>query len=617
MTSRLLLAVATLLPALPAVPRAADLWDMTEVRNRAFDIEPAAPPRKAPLVAAEGGDWMSTGDAWVAKKKDGASAPKPAADGGQLLVEEFFLSAGGTTGGPNRIFCALARPENAAGPVPVVLIFHGGGGHASGALALAAGRRHPGMAGLAMDYNGQFMPGPEGKVTQWRSVSKETRDRRFDLVPDLKNWPMYHSVMAARRTIDYLGTQSWADTNRVGAVGISYGGWLALLLAGVDERVKCVTTGVSAGGAAHTAGRASQQLRWEPAEQRALWLANFEPLAHAPRTKAAVFFQLAANDLYFWLNGAAMNLDALPGAKGWVVRPNSNHGAGGPEVPDTAAPAFMTHILAGGPAVPKVMDFAVGPDGRRYTWKAAGPRPLARAVLVWSPGKAVSPGRYWIEFAAVKDGDTWSAQVPADFAGCASEAFVNAGDEEGIIVSSTLLVREGLDPMTAPGPQWTGGQVWDVERGAAAWRTPAGWLAKTVFEATDTGALRIGPDKGGKEFILLSNSAILASGVASRHSGLRLRVNGNGKAGTLKVTLLRDTNSLDERAYAAEIDYDAGAGEHEIPWTAFKLETKNVIAPPMPCPFDGLVLSGTRDDGTGLIVEHIGLSRPQTGATDR
>jgi hypothetical protein len=64
--------------------------------------------------------------------------------------------------------------------------------------------------------------------------------------------------------------------------------WVALILAGADERVKCVVTGVSAGGAEGAASRSSQPLRWEPAEQRRLWLAAYDPIAYAPQTNAVV-----------------------------------------------------------------------------------------------------------------------------------------------------------------------------------------------------------------------------------------------------------------------------------------------------------------------------------------
>ena len=150
---------------------------MTELRRHRLDIQVIG-TRKAPLTATGSKDWMNTGDAWVAKskkedveRKAGASA-LPAGNP-LLLVEELFLTAGGGEEGPNRVYCASARPEDASGPLPVLLVFHGGGGHASGALALATARRHPGMAAVAMDYNGQFRPGPKGRFTEWKTVTAE------------------------------------------------------------------------------------------------------------------------------------------------------------------------------------------------------------------------------------------------------------------------------------------------------------------------------------------------------------------------------------------------------------------------------------------------------------
>ena len=585
--------------AFAAVARDPALWDMTEVRRQSLEPERLGEPRLVPFAAPGAGEWMNTGDSWVAKGKKTAAAP---AGTGQLLVEEFYINSERTSDGQNRIYCAIARPEKAAGPVPVVLIFHGGGGHASPALALAAARRHPGMAGLAMDYNGQFAPGGGPHVTQWKDVSRE---QRLNLVPDLRDWHMYHYVVAARRTIDFIETLPWADARRVGAVGISYGGWVALILAGVDERIRCVTTGVSAGGVGDTPGKAAQQMRWDPSEQRALWLANYEPLAYAPTTRAGVFLQLASNDFWFWITGAARQLAALPGPKGWVIRPNSNHGAGGPEISDLAAPAFMRHLLLGEPALAAVTNLAASADGGRYTWRISGARPVVRTSLYWSPGCVGGSARYWIELPATTAGDTWEAPVPPGFASLASQAFVNVLTDDGLVVTSELLTRPGIDPATASVAGWADGQLWDHARGAAAWRTPGGWYPKTELAVTATGALSLRPAGEGREFCALTNSVGLVGGRAAQHLGLRLRLDGRGSPGMLKVTLAHNSMNLDERAYAAEIAYAAGAGEYQLAWEAFKLETKNVTAPPLPGPFDGLVLSGQRNDGSPLIVETI------------
>ena len=583
-----------------AVARDPALWDMTDVRRQALEPERLGEPRLVPFAAPGASEWMNTGDAWVAKEKKKAEAP---AGTGQLLVEEYYLSSERTADGPNRIYCAIARPEKAAGPVPVVLIFHGGGGHASPALALAAARRHPGMAGLAMDYNGQFAPGGGPHVTQWKNVPRE---QRLNLVPDLRNWQMYHYVVAARRTLDLLETLPWADAQRVGCVGISYGGWVALILAGVDERIRCVTTGVSAGGVGDTPGKAAQQMRWDPPEQRALWLANYEPLAYAPTTRAGVFLQLASNDYWFWITGAARQLAALPGPKGWVVRPNSNHGAGGPEISDLAAPAFMRHLLLGEPALAAVTNLAAAADGGRYTWKISTSRPVNRTALYWSPGRAIDSARYWIECPARQRGDHWEAQVPDRCAGVAARAYVNVLTDDGLVISSPLVERGGIDPATEAVEGWAKGELWDRERGAAAWRTPGPWLPKTEISWAE-GRLSLRPAGTGRELCALTNSVGLVSGILARHPSIRLRIDGGGQAGKLKVTLARYSMSLDECAYAAEIAYGAGVSDYRLEWSAFKLETKGAITQPLPVPFDALQLAGSREQGLPLVVERISL----------
>lgn len=592
--------------AAPAMSHA-ELWDLREVRRHPLALESVATPRRVPLAVATKEDWMNRGDAWVAPRATGEEktpAPGAALDkSAELVVEELYLTAGVTPVGPNRIYCAVARPAQATGPVPVVLIFHGGGGHASPALALAAARRHPGMAGVAMDYNGQFAAKKGERVTRWTIPAPVPK---LALVPDLRNSPMYHYVTAARRTIDALETMPWADPARVGAVGVSYGGWVALILAGVDARVKCVTTGVSAGGVGDTPGKAAQQLRWEPAEQRPLWLANYEPLAYAPATRAGVFLQLASNDYWFWITGAARQLAALPGPKGWIIRPNSNHGSGGPELSDLAAPAFMRHMLLGTAPLAAVGEFRAGDDRGGYSWRVSGPQPVRRTALYWSPGRVGASARYWLELPAERIGEGWTARVPREFAGLAAQTFVNVLTADGLAVSGPLLDRAGIDPSDTPAtPLWRGDSVWDRERGGAAWRMPGGWFPATEISTTGSGEVAFRPTGEGREFCALTNSVVLASGRAPLQRGLSLRLDAGANGGGLRLSLVRHSMSLDEQAWTAEVRYDAGISTHAVAWSEFKPDAGVTAANPWP--FDALRITGTRPDGSAIALEHLGF----------
>lgn len=597
LSAALLLAFSVTGPLRAAPVTAANLWDLTGIRGHPLDLEAVGTPRLAPLVLPQPADWLNTADSWVAPRTasgtaaaDIAAAPDPR----QLIVEEFYFSLVSTAGGPSRIYCAVARPAETKDPVPVVLVFHGGGGNASPALALAGARRHRGMAAVAMDYNGQFAARKAERVTDWKFAKPA---QRLDLVPDLRNSPMYHYVTAARRTIDMLATLPWADRTRIGAMGVSYGGWVALILAGVDDRVKCVTTGVSAGGVGDTPGKAAQQLRWEPAEQRPLWLEHYEPLAHAARTRAGVFLQLASNDYWFWITGARRQLDALPGPKGWIIRPNSNHGAGGPEVSDLAAPAFMRHILLGDPPPPVVADFSVHAGGE-YRWRIDSAQPVRRAALHYSPGRVGASARYWMEFPAESTPTGWRALLPAHLAPLAGQVFVNVLTADGLAVSGPLVDCDGTDPTAA-----TTDTLWDRPRGAAAWRTPGGRVPATEIAVTPSGALALRPTGETGAFVALTNSVTLSRGRAATARGIRVRLDAGASAGTLTLALERDSMSLDERAWQAELRYPAGISTHELPWSAFQPDSsaRSVAL----FPFDALRLSGERPDKSSLLLPEL------------
>ena len=579
---------------------AANLWDLAGIRRHALDLESVGTPRRVPLVLPQPADWLNTADSWVAPRNPSAAAATAAApepDPRQLVVEEFYFSLVSTAEGPSRIYCAVARPAETQGPVPVVLVFHGGGGHASPALALAGARRHPGMAAVAMDYNGQFAARKAERMTDWKFTKPA---QRLDLLPDLRNSPMYHYVTAARRTIDLLETLPWADRTRVGAMGVSYGGWVALILAGVDDRVKCVTTGVSAGGVGDTPGKAAQQLRWEPADQRPLWLEHYEPLAYAARTRAGVFLQLASNDYWFWITGARRQLAALPGPNGWIIRPNSNHGAGGPEVSDLAAPAFMRHILLGAPPLPAVSDFSAYAGGE-YRWRIDSAQPVRRAALCYSPGRVGASARYWMEFPAESTPDGWRARLPAHLAPLAGQLFVNVLTADGLAVSGPLVDRDGTAPTAT-----TTETLWDQPRGAAAWRTPGGWLPATEIAVTHAGVLSLRPAGETGDFCTLTNSVTLARGRIAAARGIRVRLDAGVAAGTLTVALEQNSMSLDERVWQAELRYPAGTSTHELAWTDFKPDSA-AGSLPGPVPFDALRLSGARTDKSALLIPELAL----------
>ena len=582
-----------------------DIWDMKIYREADLEAERLS-SRTVPLYVKGQNDWMATGDSWVVPSAEGDEGS--GADDGEgvvsldskLTVEEYYFTSTSTKDKPSRIFCVLAKPEKSDEdkPVPVILVFHGGGGHGNSALAIAAARNNPGAAALAVDYNGQFVATTAHPVTQWGNIGRSS-DMVPRIVPDICNCQTYHYVIAARRAMDFLETIPGLDTDRIGLQGISNGGLIALIAAGVDERVRCVVNGVSAGGVEGTASRSAAGYRKLPDEQKPLWLETYDPISYARYTKASVLLNMSSNDRFFWLSGAMRNFEALPGEKRITVKANADHNAGGYPIPDSSR-YFVRHVLFGdaASALPRVTGDRIRYADGVFTWQTAEQPEAVKATLYYSPGTVVSPARYWMPIQAVRTGNQWQADLPEAFRSLSGQAYVTVYDERDRAASSMTVEWAGLNPATGDAFLWSGESVWDKERGADAWRPlTAGGGPKTLITGEAGGAVTFAPD-GGNEFLALTNSVILASGRASNHNGLRLVVRGGGKGGQLRICLLRDSHSLDEVSYSAVRSYTANETVMNIPWSDF--HTTNLAASAEPWPFSALQLGGTVSDGTGI-----------------
>jgi dienelactone hydrolase len=515
-------------------------------------------------------------------------------------VDEMYFTSEMTPNGPNRIFCAFARSMRPSRLMPVVLMIHGGGDHAGAAMALWSAQNQKNIMVIFVDWSGEFVPGT-AHYTKWRHPFPNPYAETARVVPTLKDNPLYHIVVGLRRALDFVSQQPDVDMTRVVAFGGSWGGYFGLLLAGIDSRVGCVLSWVGAGGWRDSHNGLSKPVEDLPEDQRELWFAAYDAIAYAPHTKAAVLFRSDANDYYFWFGGLQQNYKALPGKKHLVITPNCDHGFGGPQIVDGSW-WWVRQYITGKAEFPEIVPGSLSSNGRKYTWRASGPKEVTSAKLYWSPGDVVWSGRYWVEIPAVKRFGKWRAKIPREFKELSGEIYVTVFGKDGLPASSLTQPREGRDPRTVAGPLWTENGLWDTQRGADAWR-PIGYTASKL-EVTSPGSFKLSPEDKQTHFAVLTNSVILASGRAPEFAGIRLKLNGEGKGGELAVRLCRDSRSNKELPYTTVVDYQAGETTVDLPWSAFKGPDG---APTNPYPFDALILEGDREDGSVFMVETIEL----------
>ena len=574
-------------------------WDLASWQAWPFDYEELG-VRTVPVSFGEAGDWTSVGDSWVAKNESHMEAIKVRnfkADFENYKVTDFYITGGGDESGPNRVFCAAAVPQGVQGAVPVLFVFHGGGGHASGALALAIAQKNPGFAGVAIDYNGQFRPS-KSPVSQWATVTDELKKSTHDLDENPLNFPFYHFAQAARRVLDWTDEQPWADKNNYGAVGISYGGWMSFFIAGNDDRIKTIFTGESAAGTEGMRGRACLPHDWQPADQVPTWIANADPAAYAGQTKAKVFLKIASNDRFFWVDGAARQRADFMNKAQWLLKPNSDHGFGGPELPD---PITLWHRAMFMNETPFPSFDAVSCSDKAATAQIDSEKPLQAVYLAWAPGDAVSVARYYLWIKAEKQGNSWKAPIPKELASLKATYYFAAIDEDGRSVSSDLMKHNGAE--IAEALVWQDGCLWDSASGAAAWRSDLAGHRPTIQDAGG-GRVQFVPTAAGKRVAVLSNSFVVKEAAKANHKGIRIELGGNGKSFKTNVVLSRDYQSLDMQKFATEIEVSSEMKTFDIPWAAFeKFERETNEENNLPS--NGLVLITPAMPGTGLTVGRV------------
>src|SRR5690606_33907498 len=127
-----------------------------------------------------------------------------------------------------------AVPRAGEGPFPAMVLVHGGGGKAFPEWARLWADR--GYAAIAMDLSGR---GPDGERLPDGGPEQSDGEKFRDFEPDEagRMWS-YHAVAAAVRAHSFLAARPEVDGDRIGVTGISWGGYLTCIVAGIDDRVK-------------------------------------------------------------------------------------------------------------------------------------------------------------------------------------------------------------------------------------------------------------------------------------------------------------------------------------------------------------------------------------------
>jgi dienelactone hydrolase len=333
-------------------------------------------------------------------------------------------------GKPTRVFAYYAEALSGKAPHPAVLLVHGGGGKAFRAWAEHWAAR--GYCALAMDLSGN---GPDGRLEDGGpDQSDDTKFRDFDEKTVRDMWT-YHAIAAVIRGHNLLRSLPEVDRDRIAVTGISWGGYLTCIVAGVDDRLKAAVPVYGCGFLHENSFWTAPRFDKMAADLRKRWVATFDPLRYLPNVNCPILFLNGTNDFAYPLDGYQKSYELVKGPRTLSVRVRLRHGH---IWTFEEVDAFIDSHLTKGDPLPALSTMTR--DGENVSCKVTSKTKLKTAQLHYAPAQGAWQQREWLsQVADVKDGVV-STKLPTTRP---LVYYLAVMDERGLEVSAPhAIVRE-------------------------------------------------------------------------------------------------------------------------------------------------------------------------------
>jgi dienelactone hydrolase len=360
------------------------------------------------------------------------------------LVQELYYSGEPLDGKPTRIFAYLGRPAGAGSTAkrhPAMVLVHGGGGTAFREWAERWAQR--GYVALAMDLAGRDS---KGRLSDGGPDQADAVKFRNFADADVRDMWTYHAVAAVVRGHSLVRALPEVDAERVGLTGISWGGYLTCIVAGIDPRFKVAVPVYGCGFLGDNSAWRDNALAKMTPEARARWLRWFDPGQYVGAVRYPILFVNGTTDFAYPLDSYQKTYRLVPARWRHVaVTVNLPHGHiwTFPEVD-----AFVDSVLANGPALARIGAPEVRDGQMRATVTPAKPAlELKEYLLCYTTNSGTWQKRQWTTIPARMESDRLVGRLPA---ARPLVAFLAVKDAAGNRVSSEHVELGGEQPNDRP-----------------------------------------------------------------------------------------------------------------------------------------------------------------------
>jgi dienelactone hydrolase len=355
-------------------------------------------------------------------------------------VRSMFYQGEPYQGKPTRVFAYYATPGTLAGDpakdknLPGIVLVHGGGGKAFAKWAELWASR--GYAAIAMDLSGS---GPDGKRLADGGPDQGDGTKFRTEAPATDAWT-YHAVANVIRAHSLLLSFPEVDARRTAVTGISWGGYLTCIVAGLDDRFKAAVP-VYGSGFLHENSCWLDRFEKMSDEARANWVRLWDPSMYVGSASMPMLFVNGGRDFAYPPDSHAKTYALVKSPKNLHFVPDLPHGHIFDRPP--AIEVFIRQSLEGGIPLARIGEPRI--EGDQITATVETQTKLVKAELHYTldPLPGTPNTRQWTSLPAViADGRIQSKLPPEN----ATIWFLTVEDERKALVSSRLVVSSPLPP---------------------------------------------------------------------------------------------------------------------------------------------------------------------------
>ena len=345
-------------------------------------------------------------------------------------VKAIFYDALPWKGKPTRVFALYGIPETKPGErLPAMVLVHGGGGTAfSDWVKLWTSR---GYAAIAMDTCGCV---PKGAYGNWQRHENAGPPGwgGFDMIdqPIADQWT-YHAVADAILAHSLIRTFPQVDPNRIGVTGISWGGYLTCIVAGVDHRFRLA---VPVYGCGYLGDNSVWLSTFENmgSEKSAKCLSLWDPSVYLPRAPMPILWVTGTNDFAYPMDSLQKSYRLPKAPRTLCLRVRMPHGHGGAGENPAEIKYFADSILKSGKPLPKVT--SQGLDAGKAWATYTSEVPIEKAELTYTTDSGPWQKRLWQTTPAAIDAN--SKRISANLPESTTVFYLNLFDTRGAAVST-------------------------------------------------------------------------------------------------------------------------------------------------------------------------------------